>query len=159
DLNRVTSLSEFSDTNFDGVFQQTASASQNYSYDRYGNRKAPSATGGLSVFNPSYNLSTNRINGLGYDNAGNITSDPATGGTMTYDAENRMLTATSGGGGTYAYDGEGKRVKRTLAGGQEWWYVYGVGGELLAEYLSTATTTVKKEYGYRSGQLLVVWDA
>ena len=70
-----------------------------------------------------------------------------------------MVTATSGGSGTYTYDGEGKRVKRTLAGGQEWWYVYGIGGELLAEYLSSAPTAVKKEYGHRGEQLLVVWDA
>lgn len=100
-----------------------------------------------------------RINWLTYDAAGNITIDAATGGTMTYDAENRLLTATSGGGGAYAYDGEGKRVKRTLAGGQTWWYVYGIGGELVAEYLSTAPSVVKKEYGYRGGQLLVAWDA
>ena len=52
----------------------------------------------------------------------------------------------------------GKRVKRITAG-QEWWYVYGIGGELLAEYLSTAPTTVKKEYRYRGGQALVVYDS
>lgn len=36
--------------------------------------------------------------------------------------------------------------------------MYGTGGEMVAEYLSTGTTTAKKEYGYRGGQLLVVWD-
>jgi hypothetical protein len=29
----------------------------------------------------------------------------------------------------------------------------------VAEYRASAPTTVKKEYGYRGGQLLVVWDA
>ncbi|HKQ75463.1 MAG TPA: RHS repeat-associated core domain-containing protein [Blastocatellia bacterium] len=156
-LNRVSLISELSDTYIGSVFQQTGSAGQNYSYDRYGNRKATSATGGLSVFNPTYDLTNNRINGLSYD-GGNITLDMSTGGTMSYDAENRLLTATSGGGGSYTYDGEGKRVKRITAG-QEWWYVYGIGGELLAEYLSTAPTTVKKEYGYRGGQALMVYDS
>jgi YD repeat-containing protein len=72
---------------------------QDYGYDRYGNRQITSATGGVNNYNPIYDQATNRINGLGYDAAGNITSDPLTGGTMTYDAENRLLTATSGGGG------------------------------------------------------------
>ncbi len=76
---------------------------------------------------------------------------------MIYDAENRMVMATSGGGGSYTYDGEGRRVKRAV-GGQEWWNVYGIGGELIAEYLASAPSVVKKEYGYREGQLLVVWD-
>ena len=71
---------------------------------------------------------------------------------------NRLLTGTSGCGESNIYDGDGKRVKRITAG-QEWWYVYGISGELLAEYLSTAPTTVKKEYGHRGGQALVVYDS
>jgi len=149
-LNRLASFTDLSGG--------ATSASQNFNYDRYGNRWVTSATGGVSSYWPSYSASNNRISNLTYDAAGNITSDPATGGTMIYDGENRLVMATSGGGGSYTYDGEGKRVKRMLAGGQEWWYVYGIGGELLAEYLSTAPTTVKKEYGYRDGQLLVVWN-
>jgi RHS repeat-associated protein len=150
DLNRVTSFTDLSGG--------ATSASQNFSYDRYGNRCVWNAIGGVSAYCPNYTASNNRISNLTYDAAGNITNDPATGGTMIYDGENRLEMATSGGGGAYTYDGEGKRVKRMLAGGQEWWYVYGIGGELLAEYLSTAPTTVKKEYGYRGGQLLVVWN-
>jgi RHS repeat-associated protein len=155
-LNRLATFTE-SQINASGTLV-TNVATQNFAYDRFGNRRVTSATGGVSSYNPTYDTTNNnnRIVGLGYDNAGNITYDPVTGGTMTFDAENRMVTASSGG--TYVYDGEGKRVKRTV-GGQEWWYVYGIGGELLAEYLSSASTTVKKEYGYRAGQLLVVWDA
>ena len=75
---------------------------------------------------------------------------------MTYDAENRLVTATSGG--SYTYNADGKRVKRT-SGGQETWQVYGMGGELLAEYNANgAVGSPRKEYGYRNGQLLVVWD-
>src|SRR5712692_3765480 len=33
-----------------------------------------------------------------------------------------------------SYDGDGRRVKRNITGGGETWQVYGVGGELLAEY-------------------------
>ena len=38
----------------------------------------------------------------------------------------------------------------------ETWQVYGLGGELVAEYLANgAATSPQKEYGYRKGQLLV----
>ena len=44
-------------------------------------------------------------------------------------------------------------------GSQVTWQVYGIGGELLAEYgVNASPTTAQKEYGYRNGQLLVVWD-
>ena len=155
DLNRIGSVAE-QQMNSGGGW--AASCSQTFAYDRYGNKRITAATGGVNGYNPTYNTANNRINGLTYDAAGNITYDALTGGTMAYDAENRLLTASSGGGASYAYDGEGKRVKRATAG-QEWWYVHGIGGELLAEYLSSAPTTVKKEYGYRSGQMLVMWDA
>jgi RHS repeat-associated protein len=155
-LNRINSFSEWQ---VDSGGQLTPNvAAQNYSYDRFGNRQITSATGGVNNYNPVYDQTTNRINGLGYDAAGSITFDPLTGGTMTYDAENLMLTATNGGGGSYTYDADGKRVKR-ITGGQETWQVYGIGGELLAEYqLVSGTPTLKKEYGYRGGQMLVVWD-
>ena len=157
-LNRLVSFSD-SQINESGTLVPNV-ATQSFAYDRYGNRQVLSATGnGVSSYNPTYNTDNNRINGLGYDSAGNITSDLMTGGTMTYDAENRMLTATSGGGGNYVYDGEGKRVKRITAGGQEWWYVYDIGGKLIAEYLSSAPTTAKREYGYRGGQMLITADS
>jgi RHS repeat-associated protein len=156
-LNRINS---FTETQKDSGGQWIQAASQNFSYDRWGNRKITSVTGGVNDYNPTYDTTnySNRIVGLGYDAAGNITFDPLTGGTMTYDAENRLLTATNGGGGSYTYDGDGKRVKR-ITGGQETWHIYGIGGELLAEYAATAAPSApQKEYGYRGGQLLVVWD-
>jgi RHS repeat-associated protein len=152
-LNRIAT---FREQQRNGSGQWAESASQDFIYDRYGNRKVTSASSGVSSYNPSYDLATNRINGLGYDAAGNITSDPLTGGTMTYDPENRLLTATSGGGGSYTYDADGRRVKR-ITGGQETWHIYGCGGELLAEYAAGAQPTApQKEYGYRNGQLLVI---
>src|SRR6266508_2126500 len=99
------------------------------------------------------------VNGvtMNYDAAGNNIYDPITGGTMTYDAENRMLTATNGVvGSSYTYDADGRRVKR-ITGVVETWQIYGIGGELLAEYAAGASpSTPQKEYGYRGGQLLVI---
>jgi RHS repeat-associated protein len=152
-LDRVSS---FTEAQHNGSAWTLGVDGQNFSYDQYGNRKITSAIGGVNGYNPTYTVSNNKIVGMTYDSAGNITNDGVR--TMTYDAENRMVAATSAGGtGTYAYDGEGKRVKRATST-QSWWYVYGLGGELVAEYLSTAPTTVVKEYGYRDGKLLVVGE-
>jgi RHS repeat-associated protein len=157
-LNRISSFTE-AQMNSSGQWTLNV-ASQNFSYDRYGNRKVTSASGGVNNYNPTYDTTNNnnRIVGLGYDAAGNITFDPLTGGTMTYDAENRLLTSTNGSGGGYTYDAGGQRVRR-ITGGQETWHIYGIGGELLAEYAAgAAPSAAQKEYGYRGGQLLMVWD-
>ena len=57
---------------------------------------------------------------------------------------------------TYTYDAGGQRVKRNVDG-TETWQVYGMGGELLAEYAqqNPSPLSPQKEYGYRNGQLLV----
>jgi len=98
---------------------------------------------------------------MSYDAAGNLTNDTYGGqGQRTFDAENRMKQAWANGQWqTYTYDGDGRRVKR-LVNGVETWQVYGLGGELLAEYAAnTAPTLPQKEYGYRNGQLLVTATA
>jgi len=157
-LNRIGSFTE-AQMNSGGQWTLNV-ASQNFSYDRFGNRKITGASGGVNNYNPTYDTTNNnnRIVGLGYDATGNITFDPLTGGTMTYDAENRLLTATNGSGGGYTYDADSKRVRR-ISGGQETWHIYGIGGELLAEYVAgAASSAAQKEYGYRNGQMLVVWD-
>src|SRR5713226_7351389 len=98
------------------------------------------------------------------DLAGNQTKDYLTSnGTRTYGAENRMISATDSSNhtSTYSYDGDGRRVKRIVpVAGQpspvETWQVYGLGGELLAEYAQNGSAaSPQKEYGYRNGQLLV----
>lgn len=133
-LNRIGSVTE-AQQNAAGTWTFNVD-SQTFGYDRYGNRGITAATGGVNAYNPTYAASSNRINGLTYDTAGNIQS--YNGYTMSYDAENRMVSASgAGGSGSYVYDGDGKRVKR-ITSGQEWWYIYGLGGEMLAEYLSTA---------------------
>jgi RHS repeat-associated protein len=93
-----------------------------------------------------------------YDAAGNVIFDNQLGaaGDRTYDAENRMVTAAGGGANSYGYNADGKRVRRAV-GAQTFWQVYGVGGELVAEYLwNGATATLQKEHGYRAGEMLIV---
>lgn len=150
---------------------------QTYIYDRYGNRRIdtnPTQTFG-GVNNVGFELETaaNRLYAPGdlalpetsrrmqYDPAGNLKNDTYTGqGQRTYDAENRMKQAWSNGRWqTYSYDGDGRRVKRNV-GGVETWQVYGLGGELIAEYAQNGpASTPQKEYGYRNGQLLIIATA
>ncbi len=77
---------------------------------------------------------------------------------MRYDAENRLTTAKDGNlveVSSYSYNADGQRVRRKV-NGVETWQVYGMDGELLAEYAAGAATFVPtKEYGYRNGELLV----
>lgn len=100
-----------------------------------------------------------------YDAAGNLVHDRyAGGGDRAYDAEGRMtsaqLTPDQPQAARYAYDADGRRVKRKVGTAEEVWQIYGVGGELLAEYaLSASPTRPQKEYGYRGGELLVTAEA
>ena len=78
------------------------------------------------------NTATNQIVGQTYDSNGNQLS--SSGGTLTYDAENRVLTAP---GLEYGYDSTKKRVWRgTLSGGvlTQTVYAYGTDGQLLGTY-------------------------
>jgi RHS repeat-associated protein len=150
---------------------------QTYVYDRYGNRTIdtnPSATnGGVNNLGFEIEQSTNRLYAPGdlaqvetarrmrYDPAGNLKQDIYTGaGDRVYDAENRMKQAWANGQWqTYSYDGDGRRVARTV-NGVVTWQVYGLGGELLAEYAQNADRlSPQKEYGYRNGQLLITATA
>jgi RHS repeat-associated protein len=134
---------------------------QTFECDRYGNC-------GIDVENTSDNVdgennalrkaefseANNRITRAGfvYDAAGNLTAEP--GKSYTYDAENRMVTATVGGVVTsqYVYDGNGRRVKK-ITGGVGTRFEYGAGGELIAERNDT-NGTVTKVYLYKGGELL-----
>jgi RHS repeat-associated protein len=169
-LNRLTSVTEQKIEMPAWVWQQQLQ--QSYSYDRYGNRTINAAqTWGTGVNNKQFTVdaSTNRLgvpNGqpgaMSYDTAGNLTNDTYTGaGNRTYDAENKITSAWGGNNQAqlYAYDASGQRIKRTV-NGTETWQVYGIGGELLAEYpVNGATASPQKEYGYRNGQLLLTAEA
>lgn len=138
---------------------------QQYSYDRYGNRTIDQTnTWGAGIPNPNFGVDTisNRLNApagylMSYDAAGNLTTDTYTGeGTRIFDAENRMTQAWANSlWQTYTYDAAGRRVKRNV-NGNEVWQVYGIGGEIVAEYAANGVpANPQKEYGYRGSQLLI----
>ncbi len=161
-LNRLLSARE-------NKFGGTTNWQQQYVYDRYGNRTIDQTnTWGTGIPKPNFSVGTtaNRLTAPGgytmsYDSAGNLTTDTYTGeGTRTFDAENRMKQAWANSQWqTYTYDGNGQRVKRNV-NGTETSQVYGVGGELLAEYAANgAPSSPQKEYGYRNGQLLITAES
>jgi RHS repeat-associated protein len=140
---------------------------QEYDIDRFGNRQINQAnTWGPGIPEPNFGVdaATNRLTApsghtMNYDSAGQLTLDTfANSGTRAYDAENRLSSITFAASSTpqirYRYDADGNRVRRILPTG-EVWQIYGLDGELLAEYLASAPTTAQVEYGYRSGQLLI----
>jgi len=173
-LNRVAQTAEETYTSAGGYAPNVFN--QQYSYDKYGNR---TVSGTLNLASPSfkYVAATNRqkaptdsdtdsVNDkMRYDQVGNLIKDTHTqggAGDRTYDVNNQMLTAIGPNGllNTYAYDAEGHRVRRFINNGQyNWWHVYGIGGELVAEYAAGANPNAPvKEYGYRQGELLIVGD-
>ncbi|MDX6500664.1 MAG: hypothetical protein QOG23_3924 [Blastocatellia bacterium] len=166
-LDRLTQVHEYT-SNPALDWQQT------YTYDRYGNRLIdtdPSHTlGGVNNLGFEIEPTTNRLYSPGdlaspegsrrmqYDAAGNMKADTYTGqGARIYDPENRVISAASFGSlpAVYTYDGDGLRVKRNVDG-IETWQIYGIGGELVAEYAAGAgPLSPQREYGYRNGELLV----
>lgn len=143
------------------------SGAQEFDYDLFGNRTIDPVTWGTGINEKQFTVVTAK-NQLGvpagqtgamqYDAMGNLYNDTYSGdGARTFDAENRMVTATNTADqqSIYTYDADGRRVRRNSYN-QETWQVYGMEGELLAEYAAgSAVTSPQKEYGYRNDQLLV----
>ncbi len=164
-LNRLTSTNEVHGGPSGLSGQDFAQA---YTYDRYGNRTIDQAGTTTNVPRPNYTVdaNTNRLIApagfnYSYDAAGNQTNDDYTGqGSRSYDGENHLKQAWANGQWqTYTYDADGRRIKRNV-NGVETWQVYGLGGELLAEYKSGAAPFLPtREYGYRGGQLLVTMSS
>ena len=164
-LNRLTSVNEY-------LNGSTLSGTQQYNYDRWGNRNITPSSPNALGFNTSFEKedATNRLyapNDLAladtsrrirYDKAGNQTKNTFTGyGTANFDADNRITSIQDkfGGSSTYTYNADGQRTRRKI-NNQETWQIYGFEGELVAEYAAnTAATSPQKEYGYRNGQLLI----
>ncbi|HZE68208.1 MAG TPA: RHS repeat-associated core domain-containing protein [Pyrinomonadaceae bacterium] len=127
-----------------------SSWSQNFTYDRYGNRNFTTGTTVPSPVtaanNPIISASNNRIDNtvsgqtsVLYDFAGNLTRD-VSGHRFVYDGENKQTTYDGGatsGGATYYYDADGRRVK-TVVGSTALTtvFVYNIQGQLVAEYSS-----------------------
>jgi YD repeat-containing protein len=119
---------------------------QTYGYDRFGNRWVPTSSiqnvdTHEPTFETNFDTMTNRRSGLVYDAAGNLLQYAPY--TLTYDAENRLVSMTgpSNVTGTFTYDGLGRRVKKSWTSGgttTTTYYTYDATGRLAAEY-STAT--------------------
>ena len=121
---------------------------QEFSYDRYGNRKeidqdivGQPAFVANNITHPTINPNTNRFDanqGYSYDKVGNLIVD-AEGRTFTFDGNNKQRLIYGGNGtiGEYFYDGDGKRIKKkrysygSLA--ETVIFVYS-GGKLVEEY-------------------------
>lgn len=133
-------------------------ASQTYNYDFYGNRWV--TLGGFIPYSgqtPTSNVFLNnhwgwttgmscasQTSDVQYDCGGNQTNLVAEGRTFTYDAENRVITATAAGSTTrYTYDGEGRRTAKAAAVTTT--FIYDAFGQLAAEY-GGATTGSGTEY-------------
>jgi RHS repeat-associated protein len=130
-----------------------------WAYDRYGNRTGQSiASGCVSPMTCPTNsvtidATTNRLSGTPYtyDANGNMTNDGSN--TLTYDAENHLLTSTGSGSGTYTYDGNGVRVKK-VSGSTTTVYVFS-GSKVIAEYVNgVAVGSPTREYIYSGGQMI-----
>ncbi|HKV78500.1 MAG TPA: RHS repeat-associated core domain-containing protein [Candidatus Sulfotelmatobacter sp.] len=125
-----------------------------WSYDRYGNRLSETVTAGSGPsnslsFGSSSGALTNRPDGYSFDASGNLLNDASN--TLTYDAENRVVSSSGGGGGTYTYDGNGLRVEKT-ASGTSTVYIY-AGSQVIAEYDNGAAPSApSREYIYAFGQ-------
>jgi len=99
---------------------------------RYGRTSTPTSA---ESYDGSYQLVSSS-----YDAAGNQLV--ANGDTLSYDAENRMISAAEppalgGATETYVYDGSGQRVQKAGPGGTTV-YVYDAFGQLAAEYGAVA---------------------
>jgi RHS repeat-associated protein len=117
--------------------------SQTNGYDRYGNRWIDLGGGNQSLY---FTASSNRITGASYDNAGNLLNDGIH--TYAYNGENKIRTIDSQS--AYVYNGDGQRVRKLLGGNLR--FVYGIGGELIAEFDGTSGA-LKKEYVYGASGL------
>jgi len=121
----------------------TAAGPQTISYDANGNRTSFSAYGSTDT----YTIDNNSLNqyhlrnssSATYDANGNMTAG-FDNSTRTYDAQNRLLTATKGGTtDTFAYDGLNRQVKRVVGGSSPVYNVYD-GWNLIGEYAAGSTS-------------------
>ena len=125
-----------------------SSWSQTNGYDQYGNRWIDYGGGNHNL---AFSATTNRIttSGFTYDSAGNLLNDSIH--AYTYDAETKISKVDSVT--AYVYDGAGQRVRKLV--GENTRFVYGIGGELIAEF-DGSTGNLKKEYVYGGATLITI---
>lgn len=128
-------------------------ANEAITYDSNGNRTVHVLNGVTSSYitsatgNRLLSVSGGTSKTYSYDAHGNATSDGVA--TYTYDAFNRMATATIGAAATnYAVNGLGQRIYKKV-GATNYWFVYGAGNTMLGEYKTGAGWT---QYLYFNGE-------
>ncbi len=138
----------------DGTF-----GSQAFGYDRNANRLSWLDNATTTTYD--YAPGSNRLVREGtatvtLDANGNITSQGQR--AYTHSPDNRIVSVSEGDAlvATYAYNALGQRVSKTV-GVITTRFIYGQGGELLAE--SDATGAVLREYIYLNGAPLAVLDS
>lgn len=126
-----------------------------WTYDRYGNRTAQTVTAGTGPSNNSLSFGnpggaqTNRPDGYSFDANGNMKNDGTN--TITYDAENRIVSSTGSlGSGSYAYDGNSLRVQK-VSSSTTTVYIFS-GSEVIAEYTNGGVAP-SVEYVYSGSQM------
>ncbi len=142
-LHRLTAASTTGSTNYPAW-------GLSWTYDRFGNRTAQTATAGSPPANSTPVNSANQVTGIGsssftYDANGNLIQDDSY--QYAYDAENRLVQVQVKNGGsvlaTYGYDGGGNRCVKVVVGGaspNRIFFIYD-GGELLSEFADNSTAT------------------
>lgn len=153
-----------------------ANWTQEYTYDRYGNKTGVSASGfderGSSYPIPtdglasiSVDAATNRIqSGWVYDKAGNLIKGQdasAVWQRFQYDSAGRLTKviddATSTDLETYTYGATRERLKKQVSNGDKTYYAWG-GQNVIAEYTETSaqsTPYYNKSYIYAGSRLLM----
>lgn len=119
----------------------TAPGVQTIFYDANGNRTsfAPYGTTDTYSTNNLNQYTTRNANNAAYNNNGSITTG-VDGSTYTYDAQNRVLTATKAGTTyTFTYDGLNRQVTRKIGAASPVYNVYD-DWDLIGEYNGGATT-------------------
>lgn len=163
---------------WDGTPTAGSSWTQDYGYDRWGNRTATDTVlaGGLSTqavdIEDSGGVPNNRIasvavNGVPgsayqYDQNGNVIFDGAF--TYVYDSANRLREVRSGSTviATYAYDAANRRVKQTEGGTVR--YSFWEGMHVVTEYTipvssgSGGTPTLAAQYVF-AGSRMIAYEA
>lgn len=126
--------------------------SYTYDYDRFGNRWHQNGPHTMMI---SFTGNNNRMDGYSYSASGNVLNDGTT--TYTYDAENRILTATNSisGTSTYVYDANGRRIQKTTSAGTVN-FIYDMAGHEMVEV--NASGGWSREEIYLGGQHLATYS-
>ncbi len=126
-----------------------------FTHDGFGNRTNQTVTKGSAPSSALTFDANNRVPTFNQDNNGNVTWMPP-GLTMTYDMENRKMSA-QGSFGTerYGYDPGNHRVYRKKADGTEEFTVWGAQGERVEVFkISSGQAQIQTTNIYFAGRLM-----